>query len=107
MFRVDSLIACIRTSTNPQVHNRTLLLLSELAQIVPELILHHVMPIFTFMGANVLRQDDEYSAHVIEQVLTLEVIAYLDYQIRYSNVGECLRRSERDQYNSDNCGICK
>lgn len=27
------------------------------------------MPIFTFMGANVLRQDDEYSAHVIEQTV--------------------------------------
>lgn len=27
------------------------------------------MPIFTFMGANTLRQDDEYSAHVIEQTI--------------------------------------
>jgi U3 small nucleolar RNA-associated protein 10 len=27
------------------------------------------MPIFTFMGANTLRQDDEYSAHVIEQTV--------------------------------------
>lgn len=95
MFPVDSLIACIRTSTNPQVHNRTLLLLSELAQIVPELILNHVMPIFTFMGANVLRQDDEYSTHVIEQVLTLEMFTYLDYQIRHAYAGECLWRSER------------
>lgn len=78
MFRIDSLIACIRTSTSPQVHNRTLLLLSALAQIVPELILNHVMPIFTFMSANVLRQDDEYSAHVIEQVLNFPPIADLD-----------------------------
>jgi U3 small nucleolar RNA-associated protein 10 len=62
------LIACVRTSTNPQVHNRALLLLAALAQVVPDLILIHVMPIFTFMGASVLRQDDEYSAHVIEQV---------------------------------------
>ena len=68
MFRVDTLIACVRTSTNPQVHNRSLLLLSALAEIVPELILNHVMPIFAFMGANVFRQDDEYSAHVIDRV---------------------------------------
>jgi U3 small nucleolar RNA-associated protein 10 len=27
------------------------------------------MPIFTFMGASVLRQDDEYSGHVIEQTI--------------------------------------
>lgn len=69
MFRIDTLITCIRTSTNPQVHNRALLVLSELAQIIPELILDHVMPIFTFMGANVLRQDDEYSNHAIEQTI--------------------------------------
>ena len=68
MFRVDTLIACVRTSTNPQVHNRSLLLLSALAEIVPDLILNHVMPIFAFMGANVFRQDDEYSAHVIDRV---------------------------------------
>ncbi|ORX73887.1 BP28CT-domain-containing protein [Linderina pennispora] len=32
-------------------------------------VLHHVMAIFTFMGANVLRQDDEYSFRVIHQTL--------------------------------------
>jgi U3 small nucleolar RNA-associated protein 10 len=69
MFRIDTLIACIRTSKNPQVHNRTLLLLSSLSHIIPEVILSHLMPIFTFMGASVLRQDDEYSAHVIEQTI--------------------------------------
>ncbi len=34
----------------------------------PELVLHSIMPIFTFMGASVLRQGDEYSAYVIDQV---------------------------------------
>ena len=72
MFRVDTLIACVRTSTNPQVHNRSLLLLSALAEIVPDLILNHVMPIFAFMGANVFRQDDEYSANVIDRVFPCE-----------------------------------
>lgn len=76
-FRIDTLIACVRTSTNPQVHNRALLLLAALAQVVPDLILNHVMPIFTFMGASVLRQDDEYSAHVIEQVSRLLSRVYL------------------------------
>lgn len=73
MFRVDTLIACVRTSTNPQVHNRSLLLLSAFAEIVPDLILNHVMPIFAFMGANVFRQDDEYSAHVIDRVFPLQM----------------------------------
>ena len=35
----------------------------------PEIVKHSVMPIFTFMGANTLRQDDEYSAQVIEQTI--------------------------------------
>jgi U3 small nucleolar RNA-associated protein 10 len=51
------------------VQNSALLLLSNLADIAPDTVKHSVMPIFTFMGANTLRQDDEYSAHVIEQTV--------------------------------------
>ena len=68
-FRIDSLVSCIRASSNPQVHNRTLLLLSELARFAPNLILNHVMPLFTFMGSSVLRQDDDYTSLVIEQTI--------------------------------------
>ena len=67
--RIDILINCIRTSTSSQVHNRALLLVASLAEIVPEQVLHGVMPIFTFMGANVLQQDDGFSAHVIDSTV--------------------------------------
>ncbi|KAI5810289.1 hypothetical protein DFH27DRAFT_509326 [Peziza echinospora] len=67
--RADVLVNCIRSTTSPQVQNRALLLVASLADVAPEVVLHSVMPIFTFMGANVLRQDDEYSAHVIEQTV--------------------------------------
>lgn len=50
------------------MRNSALLLVSALAKVTPELILHSIMPVFTFMGANVLRQDDEYSAYVVKQV---------------------------------------
>ncbi|KAI9502796.1 hypothetical protein BX070DRAFT_225622 [Coemansia spiralis] len=69
VIRVDIIVQTIRTSTSPQTHNQTLLLLAAVAAQHPELVLHHVMAIFTFMGANVLRQDDEYSFHVIQQTL--------------------------------------
>ena len=69
--RSDVLIDCIRTTTNPQVRNSALLLVSALAKVTPESVLHSIMPIFTFMGANVLRQDDDFSAYVIEQVRVL------------------------------------
>lgn len=69
-MRVNSIVQTIRSSSSPQVQNRFLLLVSSLASLEPELVLHSVMPIFTFMGANTLRQDDEYSAHVIEETIS-------------------------------------
>lgn len=50
------------------MRNSALLLVSALAKVTPELILHSIMPVFTFMGANVLRQDDDFSAYVVKQV---------------------------------------
>ncbi|KAI5796993.1 armadillo-type protein [Pyronema domesticum] len=69
VVRADVLVSCIRSTTSPQVQNSALLLLSTLADIAPDIVKHSVMPIFTFMGATTLRQDDEYSAHVIEQTV--------------------------------------
>ncbi|KAJ2522320.1 snoRNA-binding rRNA-processing protein utp10 [Coemansia sp. RSA 2049] len=69
VIRVDVIIQAIRTSTSPQTHNQTLLLLAAVAAQHPDIVLHHVMAIFTFMGVNVMRQDDEYSFHVIQQTL--------------------------------------
>ena len=68
VIRADLIIDCLRTTTNAQVQQNALLLMSSLASVVPEVIIHSVMPVFTFMGATVLRQTDEYSAHVINQV---------------------------------------
>lgn len=59
---------CVRATANPQVQQTALLLIADLARVAPELILHSIMPIFTFMGSSVLRQDDEYSAYVINRV---------------------------------------
>ncbi|CAD6593091.1 MAG: snoRNA-binding rRNA-processing protein utp10 [Alectoria sarmentosa] len=67
--RSDVLIDCIRTTANPQVRNSALLLVSALAMVAPELILHSIMPIFTFMGTNVLRQQDDFSAYVVKQTM--------------------------------------
>ncbi|PGH31297.1 U3 small nucleolar RNA-associated protein 10 [[Emmonsia] crescens] len=69
VIRADLIIDCVRTSQSPQVQNTALLLVAGLATIAPELILHSVMPIFTFMGSNVLKKDDEYSALVIDQTI--------------------------------------
>jgi U3 small nucleolar RNA-associated protein 10 len=68
--RADLLVDCVQKTASPQVQNAALLLIASLADTAPELVLHSVMPIFTFMGSSVLRQNDEYSAHVIKQTIT-------------------------------------
>ena len=67
-IKADLIIDCVRTSESPQVQNTGLLLVAGLATIAPELVLHSVMPIFTFMGSSVLNKDDAYSSLVIDQV---------------------------------------
>ncbi|KAI1320098.1 HEAT repeat-containing protein 1 [Mortierella claussenii] len=69
VLRVDLVVSCIRATGNPQTHNQALLLMAAIASLYPEKVLHNIMPVFTFMGANVLRQDDNYSFHVIQQTL--------------------------------------
>lgn len=68
-IRTDIVVATIRASPSPQVQNRLLLVVAELASLAPETVLHSVMPIFTFMGAHTVRQDDEFSVHVVEQTV--------------------------------------
>lgn len=69
-IRADLLVDCIRHTSNPQVQNSALLLISSLATCVPDVVLHSVMPIFTFMGSSILRQTDDYSAHVVDQTVS-------------------------------------
>ncbi|GME28642.1 u3 small nucleolar rna-associated protein [Neofusicoccum parvum] len=69
-IRADLLVDCVRHTSNPQVQNSALLLISSLATCVPDVVLHSVMPIFTFMGSSILRQSDDYSAHVVDQTVS-------------------------------------
>jgi U3 small nucleolar RNA-associated protein 10 len=77
----DLLVNCIQTSSSPAVQNTALLLVASLANVAPDLVLHSVMPIFTFMGSSVLRQSDDYSAHVINQTIK-EVVPPLIQSLR-------------------------
>ena len=76
--RVDLLVDCIRSTANPQVHSSALLLISSLARWVPNRVLHSVMPVFTFMGSTLLRQSDEYSAHVVDTTVSRVVPPLLE-----------------------------
>ncbi|XP_015119212.1 HEAT repeat-containing protein 1 [Diachasma alloeum] len=72
-LQVDLISQCIRTSHNPQTHHHALLVLVELFKVANiDIALHNIMPIFTFMGSSVLRQDDAYSIQIISK--TIETI---------------------------------
>jgi U3 small nucleolar RNA-associated protein 10 len=69
-IRTDLVVDTIGNTPNIQLQQACLLLISGLATWVPEVVLHSVMPIFTLMGSTVLRQSDDYSAHVIDQTVS-------------------------------------
>jgi U3 small nucleolar RNA-associated protein 10 len=84
IIRTDLLVDCIRHTTNPQIQNTALLLISSIASWQPEIVLHSVMPIFTFMGPTLLRQYDEFSVHVIDQTVS-RVVPPLAASLRKKN----------------------
>lgn len=73
-IRPNILVDCLRNAVSPQVQQTALLLISSLASVTPDLVLHSVMPVFTFMGASTLRHNDEYSAYVIGQVCQYSLV---------------------------------
>ncbi|KAJ7987637.1 hypothetical protein DPEC_G00328550 [Dallia pectoralis] len=76
-FNVELVVQCVRVSDMPQTHHQALLLLGSLAGIFPEKVLHNIMPIFTFMGANIMRLDDAYSFQVINKTVQTVIPALI------------------------------
>ncbi|KAM4693779.1 HEAT repeat-containing protein 1 [Discoglossus pictus] len=76
-FNVELIVQCVRTSEMPQTHHHALLLLGAAAEIFPDKVLHNIMPIFTFMGANVMRLDDTYSFQVISKTVQTVIPALI------------------------------
>ncbi|NWQ91973.1 HEAT1 protein, partial [Burhinus bistriatus] len=76
-FNVEVIVQCIRISKMPQTHHHALLLLGAVASMFPDKVLHNIMPIFTFMGANVLRLDDTYTFQVINKTVQMVIPALI------------------------------
>ena len=77
-LQVDVIMDCVRTTSNPQVQNTALLLIAATAKLFPERILESIMPVFTFMGSNVLGKEDEYSNYVVDQTMDKIIPAMID-----------------------------
>ncbi len=43
-------------------------MLGVVAGILPKVVLHHIMPVFTFMGVSTIRHDDNYTFTVMQKV---------------------------------------
>ncbi|XP_078413403.1 HEAT repeat-containing protein 1 isoform X1 [Cetorhinus maximus] len=76
-FNVELIVQCVRASNMPQTHHHALLLLGAAAGMFPDKVLHNIMPIFTFMGANVMRLDDSYSFQVINKTVQTVIPALI------------------------------
>nr|XP_014340340.1 PREDICTED: HEAT repeat-containing protein 1 [Latimeria chalumnae] len=76
-FNVELIVHCVRVSDVPQTHHHALLLLGAAAGMFPDKVLHNIMPIFTFMGANVMRLDDAYSFQVINKTVQTVIPALI------------------------------
>ncbi|KAG8879331.1 snoRNA-binding rRNA-processing protein utp10 [Tulasnella sp. 331] len=68
-LRVDVLVNLVRLSQTPQMSHQALLVISNAAKVVPEAVIHHIMPIFTFMGSSVFHRDDSYSFRVVQKAV--------------------------------------
>lgn len=69
-LQIALIVKCIRTSRNPQTHYHALLVLVEfLKSMDVHRALFNLMPIFTFMGSTMVRQDDAYSIQIISKTL--------------------------------------
>ncbi|OXU28122.1 hypothetical protein TSAR_002629 [Trichomalopsis sarcophagae] len=88
---VDLISQCIRTSHNPQTHHHALLVLVELFKLADiQRALQNIMPIFTFMGNTVLRQDDAYSIQIISKTIDT-VVPIINAANNVNHVCEILR----------------
>ncbi|XP_075059835.1 HEAT repeat-containing protein 1 [Mixophyes fleayi] len=79
-FNVELIVQCVRTSEMPQTHHHALLLLGAASGIFPDKVLHNIMPIFTFMGASVMRLDDSYSFQVISKTVQTVIPALIQVE---------------------------
>ncbi|KAI3617544.1 hypothetical protein CBS9595_003453 [Malassezia furfur] len=78
VVRADTIVHAIKISTNTQSINHAILLLTRFARLDAELVLHNIMPIFTFVGHAVLQRDDRFTLSVVDQTLRSIVPAFVN-----------------------------
>ncbi|WFD29976.1 snoRNA-binding rRNA-processing protein utp10 [Malassezia sp. CBS 17886] len=78
VVRADVIVQAIKASSNTQSINHAILLLTRFARLDAELVLHNIMPLFTFVGLTVLQRDDRFTLSVVEQTLRSIIPAFVN-----------------------------
>jgi hypothetical protein len=78
LFTIDGLVNFFTSTVDMRNNNATLLLLAEISRSYPHQVLPSVPSIFTRMGTDSLRRDDNYTFLVIQQAIEAIVPAVMD-----------------------------
>ena len=76
MCKVDTVVQCLRGTSNPQTHEAALALLAVVAARAPKRVLSAVLPVFTFVGLH-LHQDDAFTFALITRTVSSLIPAIL------------------------------
>jgi hypothetical protein len=76
-FQMDSLVDFFTTTTDTHTNNLALLLIAEIARGYPQNVLKNITSIFTYMGSESLRRDDNYTFIVIQHAIEALVPAVM------------------------------
>ena len=60
---------CVRSTSSTQTRNSGLLLLAPFATLNPSQVLDSLLPVFTFVGENMLSREDNYTFHVVRKIM--------------------------------------
>ncbi|KAE9110044.1 hypothetical protein PF010_g11321 [Phytophthora fragariae] len=66
---VNHSLTCLACTSSPQTRNEALLFISSLVNLHPASVLASLDKILSFVGASSIRQEDEYSFHVLETII--------------------------------------
>jgi U3 small nucleolar RNA-associated protein 10 len=76
--RASLVVGIMRGSSSTEVKNTSLLVISRLVSLAPELILNSVLEIFAFMSETIVREGDASSVHIIDKTVSAVVPLLVD-----------------------------
>ncbi|KAJ4840356.1 hypothetical protein Tsubulata_007625 [Turnera subulata] len=77
-INIKMLVKCAHSAKDGVIRNSVFSLLSSIAKVVPDMLLDHILDIFTIIGESTVTQNDSYSQRVTEDLTSAIVPCWLD-----------------------------